>query len=178
MHVNHWPWSETVIFTQNITWCWIYSTTLNIIKMFHSHIKMYNSSHLEICISLYKVLWHWYNCVYVYIPYLYFIYLWFCLYYFVLYFPFTFCTNNMALYIMVLYAIVYCGTTRYMQSSILFLPLFLSYNVPLCHINSMLQYCCIIIYWYNAYFLWVLIFLFDYEFITCALCRCHILAQK
>lgn len=43
MHVNHWPWSGTVIFTQNITWCWIYSTTLNIIKMFHSHIKMYRT---------------------------------------------------------------------------------------------------------------------------------------
>lgn len=111
------------------TWCWIYSTILTLLKCSIHISKCNNSSHLEICISLYKVLWHWYNCVPVYIPYLYFIYLWFCLYYVVLYFPLTFCTNNMALYIMVLYAIVYYGTTWYMQSNCFFyFYLTMSYN--------------------------------------------------
>lgn len=73
---------------------------INIIKMFHSHIKMYRT----------LVIWKYAS---VYIRCLDIVVI-------VLYFPFTFCTNNMALYIMVLYAIVYYGTTWYMQSFIYF----------------------------------------------------------
>lgn len=97
---------------------------INIIKMFHSHIKMYRTLVVWIYASVYIRCLDIVTIVYLYIYH--FVYITVI----VLYFPFTFCTNNMALYIMVLYAIVYCGTTRYMQSSILFLPLFLSYNVP------------------------------------------------
>lgn len=85
---------------------------INIIKMFHSHIKMYRT----------LVIWKYAS---VYIRCLDIVVI-------VLYFPFTFCTNNMALYIMVLYAIVYYGTTWYMQGFIyffLYFFFFLSYNV-------------------------------------------------
>lgn len=96
---------------------------INIIKMFHSHIKMYRTlviwkyasvyiRCLDIVTIVYRYIYH-----FVYITVI------------VLYFPFTFCTNNMALYIMVLYAIVYYGTctTWYMQSFIYFFLYFFFY---------------------------------------------------
>lgn len=127
MHVNHWPWSGTVIFTQNITWCWIYSTTLTLLKC---------SIHISKCRTL--VIWK-YASVYircldiVTIVYLY-IYHFVYITVIVLYFPFTFCTNNMALYIMVLYAIVYYGTTWYMQSFIYFFLYFIFIFILQCPI--------------------------------------------
>lgn len=96
---------------------------INIIKMFHSHIKMYRTLVIWKYASVYIRCLDIVTIVYLYIYH--FVYITVI----VLYFPFTFCTNNMALYIMVLYAIEYCGTIRYMQSFILLLPLLLSYNV-------------------------------------------------
>lgn len=99
----------------------------NIIKMFHSHIKMYRTLVIWKYASVYIRCLDIVTIVYLYIYH--FVYITVI----VLYFPFTFCTNNMALYIMVLYAIVYYGTTWYMQSFIYFFLyfffLFLSYNV-------------------------------------------------
>lgn len=88
---------------------------INIIKMFHSHIKMYRTLVIWKYASVYIRCLDIVTIVYLYILY-HFVYITVI----VLCFPFTFCTNNMALYIMVLYAIVYYGTTWYMQSFIYF----------------------------------------------------------
>lgn len=88
---------------------------INIIKMFHSHIKMYRTLVIWKYASVYIRCLDIVTIVYLYIYH--FVYI---ITVIVLYFPFTFCTNNMALYIMVLYAIVYYGTTWYMQGFIYF----------------------------------------------------------
>lgn len=81
------------------TWSWISSTILTLLKcsIRMSAQNVQNSSHLDICISLYKVIGHRYNHEPVYtIPLLDSC---FCL---VHYLILSFCTDNMALYIMVL----------------------------------------------------------------------------
>lgn len=118
---------QELLFTQNITWCWIYSTTLTLLKC---------SIHISKCRTL--VIWKYAS---VYIRYLdivtiVYLYIYHLVYItvIVLYFPFTFCTNNMALYIMVLYAIVYYGTTWYMQSFIYFFLYFIFIFILQCPI--------------------------------------------
>lgn len=115
---------------------------INIIKMFHSHIKMYRTlviwkyasvyiRCLDIVTIVYRYIYH-----FVYITVI------------VLYFPFTFCTNNMALYIMVLYAIVYYGTTWYMQSFIYFFLYFFLIFILQCPIMPYKQYASVLLHYY------------------------------
>lgn len=101
---------------------------INIIKMFHSHIKMYRTLVIWKYASVYIRCLDIVTIVYLYIYH--FVYITVI----VLYFPFTFCTNNMALYIMVLYAIrlyimVLPGICRVLFISSFIFFLFLSYNV-------------------------------------------------
>lgn len=65
---------------------------INIIKMFHSHIKMYRTLVIWKYASVYIRCLDIVTIVYLYI--FHFVYITVI----VLYFPFTFCTNNMALY--------------------------------------------------------------------------------
>lgn len=90
-----------VIFTQNITWSWIFSTILTLLKcsIRMSAQNVQNSNHLDICISLYKVIGHRYNHEPVYTGTIPLLDACFCL---VHYLILSFCTDNMALYIMVL----------------------------------------------------------------------------
>lgn len=69
---------------------------INIIKMFHSHIKMYRTLVIWKYASVYIRCLDIVTIVYLYIYH--FVYITVI----VLYFPFMFCTNNMPLYIMVL----------------------------------------------------------------------------
>lgn len=100
---------------------------INIIKMFHSHIKMYRTLVIWKYASVYIRCLDIVTIVYLYIYH--FVYITVI----VLYFPFTFCTNNMALYIMVLYMPLYImvlpGICRVLFISSFIFFLFLSYNV-------------------------------------------------
>lgn len=69
---------------------------ISIIKMFHSHIKMYRTLVIWKYASVYIRCLDIVTIVYLYIYHFVYIAV------IVLYFPFTFCTNNMPLYIMVL----------------------------------------------------------------------------
>lgn len=99
----------------------------NIIKMFHSHIKMYRTLVIWKYASVYIRCLDIVTIVYLYIYH--FVYITVI----VLYFPFKFCTNNMPLYIMVLYMPLYImvlpGICRVLFISSFIFFLFLSYNV-------------------------------------------------
>lgn len=116
---------------------------INIIKMFHSHIKMYRTLVIWKYASVYIRCLDIVTIVYLYIYH--FVYI---ITVIVLYFPFTFCTNNMALYIMVLYAIVYYGTTWYMQGFIYFFLYFFFIFILQCPIMPYKQYASVLLHYY------------------------------